>query len=260
MGGPEIETYQFRLFQGVPGISHAVFSRSGGVSQGAFDSLNVGLNSGDDPCAVAENRHRMLERMGTPQAVFLNQVHGTHIHAVTQEDPGQSHLVADGVITDQQGVSLVIQVADCQAILLFDPKKKVIANVHSGWRGSVHNIIGKCLQAMKDQFGCRPDHILAGISPSLGPCCAEFINYQEEIPQSLWQYKRAARPYFDFWKMSRDQLLAQGVKHDHIESMDICTRCRADLFYSYRKESTTGRFAVAIARAGQGNMRPHLKG
>lgn len=253
---PEIDIFKFKLFQGFSGLSHGVFSRSGGVSQGAFDSLNVGLNSGDDPSAVAENRRRMLAEMGTRQSIFLNQVHGSDIYAhknqetsaVTSPSSGQdTAIVADGVVTDRPGVCLVIQVADCQAILLFDPEKQVIANVHSGWRGSVHNIIGNCLEMMTRQFGCRPEHILAGISPSLGPCCGEFVNYQEEIPQELWSYKESDRPYFDFWKISRDQLMAQGVKKEHIEIMDICTQCRSDLFYSYRKDNLTGRFAASIA-------------
>jgi len=247
MGVPEIDILQFKLFQGFSGLSHGVFSRSGGVSQGAFDSLNVGLKSGDDPSAVAENRRRMLAEMGTRQAVFLHQVHGADIHVLKEGDISPTPLAADGVVTDGPGVCLVIQVADCQAVLLFDPHKQVIANVHSGWRGSVHNIIGNCLEVMTRQFGCRPEHILAGISPSLGPCCGEFVNYQEEIPQALWAYKEPDRPYFDFWKISRDQLMAQGVKKDHIEIMEICTQCRSDLFYSYRKEHITGRFAASIA-------------
>lgn len=247
MGVPEIDIFQFKLFQEFSGLSHGIFSRTGGVSQGAFGSLNVGLNSGDDPSAVAENRQRMLGKMGTDQAVFLHQVHGADIHVFKEEDISQTPITADGVVTARAGISLVIQVADCQAILLFDPHKQVIANVHSGWRGSVHNILGNCLNVMIQEFRCRPQDILAGISPSLGPCCGEFVNYQKEIPKELWGYKEADRPYFDFWKISRDQLTAQGVKKENIELMEICTRCRADLFYSYRQEHITGRFAASIA-------------
>jgi YfiH family protein len=254
MGRPDIKVFKFKLFQGYPGLAHGVFSRSGGVSSGCFDALNVGLSSGDDPSAVVENRRRILERIDTPKAVFLNQVHGINIHVLDKRLPpvlnptsGQVPVVADGVVTDMQGLLLVIQVADCQGVLLFDPEKQVIAGVHSGWQGSVQNIIGNCIDVMVDRFKCSPKHIRAGISPSLGPCCAEFVHYKNEIPKALWSYKLTGKPYFDFWKMSRDQMMEKGVEKKNIETMNICTRCNTDKFYSYRKEKKTGRFACVIS-------------
>ena len=187
--------------------------------------------------------------------VFLNQVHGDGIKILKQKDnkrlnglePGRDTCEADAVITDMKGVILVIQVADCQAVMLFDPQKKVVANIHSGWRGSLKNIIGKCIVEMETVFGCRPENILAGIGPSLGPCCGEFINYRNEIPRSYWGYKQENSDYFDFWAVSRDQLTTAGVIHDNIENMNLCTRCNTDLFYSYRAQNITGRFACVIA-------------
>ncbi|MDX2500846.1 MAG: laccase domain-containing protein, partial [Deltaproteobacteria bacterium] len=117
--------------------------------------------------------------------------------------------------------------------------------VHSGWRGSIDNIIGRTIEAMQHHFGCHPDAILAGIGPSLGPCCAEFINYKTEIPQEFWRYKDPV-DHFDFWAISYDQLLDAGVLAKHIESCQMCTRCRTDEFFSYRAEKTTGRFAAVI--------------
>lgn len=117
---------------------------------------------------------------------------------------------ADAVITDIKGIFLVIQVADCQSVMLYDPHQKAIANIHSGWRGSIMNIIGKCADTMVREFGCRPENLLAGISPSLGPCCSEFIHYKEEIPEPLWKYKHRDKDFFDFWAMSRDQLMEKG--------------------------------------------------
>ena len=87
---------------------------------------------------------------------------------------------------------------------------------------------------------------MAGIGPSLGPCCAQFIHYEQEIPEAYWMYQ--TRPYyFDLWQLSRDQLIAAGVLGEHITLAGICTSCRTDLFFSYRKEKTTGRFATVIA-------------
>lgn len=249
----------FSHFSGCSHLVHGVFTRKGGVSLPPFDSLNVGFSTGDDPAAVIENRRRILAWLKMPRAVFLNQVHETEVLVLAKDeknDPGlfwePGHpatgkaLTADAVVTDLTQVALVIQVADCQALMLADPEKNVIANVHSGWRGSVKNIIGQCVDVMIHRFGCDPDRILAGISPSLGPCCAQFIHYQKEIPETLWQYKCQDRPYFDFWALSVDQLTAKGVRPSHILTMNQCTRCRADTFFSYRKSRQTGRFACAI--------------
>jgi len=259
MGQSEIKFFKFTIFQDYSDLVHGVFTRSGGVSRGRFDSLNIGNNSGDDLSAVRENKSRILAEMGTKQAVFLNQVHGIAIHTIKKDEHSclptffpdkensKNPIFADGIVTDMEGISLVIQVADCQAILLFDPEKKVIANVHCGWRGSVENIIGNCIDVMTKKFQCQPGHILAGVSPSLGPCCAEFVNFQDEIPKVLWKYKLQNRPYFDFWKISRDQLMEKGVEKENIEIMNICTKCNTDKFFSFRQEKTTGRFACVLA-------------
>ncbi|WP_035240828.1 peptidoglycan editing factor PgeF [Desulfobacter vibrioformis] len=242
-----------------PGLVHGVFSRAGGYSKDAFSGLNIGLSTGDDPDVVNRNRRRMLSSLDLTRVLFFNQVHGTDIAVIKSEKDaadaaweGQGGapskiFKADAAVTNRKDLGLVIQVADCQAVVLYDPEKEVIANVHSGWRGSVDNILGRCINAMVTQFGCTPANIRAGISPSLGPCCAQFMNYKQEIPKSFWKYKDKDRPYFDFWQISRDQLGAYGVLDEHIETMGLCTRCRTDLFYSFRANKVTGRFAAVIA-------------
>ena len=85
----------------------------------------------------------------------------------------------------------------------------------------------------------------AGVGPSLGPCCSEFVHYQKEIPESLWSY-RVSENHFDFWAISQAQLVRAGLCPAHIEISRICTRCRRDLFFSYRAAHTTGRFAAIV--------------
>jgi len=252
---PEIRIFEFTHLKREPGIIHGIFTRAGGVSTGAFESLNVGMNSGDNRDAIARNRKLITLKMGMKPFVFLNQVHGDTIKVLKHDDndmqevfePGVETYTADALVTDMKDIFLVIQVADCQAVMLYDPEKKVIANVHSGWKGSIVNIAGATIDKMVEIFGCRPEDIMAGISPSLGPCCAEFRDYKTLIPEHLWKYKSEDRDYFDFWKMTEDQLMHRGVKKDNIENMHICTVCNNDLFYSYRREKTTGRFACVIA-------------
>ncbi len=241
-----------------PGLVHGVFTRAGGNSTGRFSGLNLGMNCGDDPEIVRANRADMLAALGVSNALFLNQVHGEDIlvlergsdirDLIWNAEAGKTHrpASADAVVTDVEDLALVIQVADCQAVIFYDPVRRVIANVHSGWRGSVANILGRCLDVMTGDFHCRTENIFVGISPSLGPCCAEFRDYRTWIPRPLWKYMSEDRPYVDFWEMSRAQLVENGINPDHIQSMELCTKCNADRFYSYRANKTTGRFGAVV--------------
>lgn len=241
---------QFACLQDFPELSHQVFSRRGGRSRAPFHELNVAFSVGDRPEDVHENRRLVAKAGDCRYTVYANQVHGTEILIYTGSSAaaaaaGKSRS-GDALITDIPGLALAVQVADCQAILLYDPVRRVAANIHSGWRGSVSDIAGKTVNAMKNRFGCRGRDLVAAIAPSLGPCCAEFRHYRTEIPERFWSYKDHT-DHFDFWKISRDQLAVAGLKPDNIHSGGMCTRCRTDLFYSYRGEARqTGRFAAVI--------------
>ncbi|MBI5590503.1 MAG: peptidoglycan editing factor PgeF [Deltaproteobacteria bacterium] len=226
-------------------IRHGIFTRQGGFSKGCYQGLNVGMGSGDDIDHVLRNRAAISGCMEHSELVFADQTHGTTIINLSECGPSGSRLSGDALITDTPGKSLVIQTADCQAVLIYDPVRKAAANIHSGWRGSIQNIIGLTVQAMIKEFNCDPKNLLTGIGPSLGPCCAEFIHYRSEIPKAFWAYKNHM-DCFDFWTLSKDQLAEAGIPENHIVSSNLCTRCRTDLFFSYRKEKTTGRFAAVI--------------
>ncbi len=232
-------------------IRHGIFTRKGGFSKGCYQGLNVGLGNGDTLDHVLQNRAAVSGCMGHSELVFAKQVHGTAIIYHAQRGPSGINLptgkaeTGDALITDTPGKSLVIQAADCQAVLIYDPVQKTVANIHSGWRGSIQNIIGLTVQAMIKDYGSDPKNLLTGIGPSLGPCCAEFIHYRTEIPKALWSYKNRT-DCFDFWAMSKDQLTEARIPKDQIVSSNLCTRCRTDLFFSYRKEKSTGRFAAVI--------------
>jgi polyphenol oxidase len=246
-----VSFYQFQLLSGLNGLSHGIFTRNRGSSKAPFDSLNVGLSVGDERSRVIKNRALIRDAANIDRLFFLHQIHDRHVFILKADygacididiKPPQK---ADAVITDCKQVGLVIQVADCQSVMLYDFKNQVIANVHSGWRGSVKNIIGHTILKMAEIFGCNPSDILAGIGPSLGPCCAEFVNYRKEIPEKYWQYKTDTN-HFDFWAISREQLEGAGVRSDNICASDICTRCNTGQFFSYRGEGVTGRFATVI--------------
>lgn len=232
-------------------IRHAVFTRRGGFSKGAYRSLNIAFGVGDDDTDVKRNRRLMSRCLADGDLSFMHQVHGTDVLTMDQSEdcnavlPQTEGNVGDAMVCNIRGRSIVVQVADCQAVLLFDPIKRVVANVHSGWRGSINNIIGLTVARMQQSFGSRPCDLVAGIGPSLGPCCAEFINYTDEIPETLWAYKTDVN-YFNFWAISHDQLSDAGVPADNIHVSGLCTRCNPELFFSYRGQRRTGRFAAVI--------------
>ena len=246
-----IDYYQFKLLEDIPGLRHAVFTRNRGVSIGPYASLNAGLSVGDSPERVAHNRELIRTCLDNSRLQFIEQVHGDAVAVIESDRPeGVSPPpTGDALVTGVAGLTLVTQVADCQPVFVCDPQRRVIANIHSGWRGSTQNIIGRAVAAMVKRYGCKPESLLAGIGPSLGPCCAEFVNFRDEIPPGLWQYKDN-RDHFDFWAVSRDQLRRAGLTGPHIEVGGLCTCCRTDSFYSYRAEGVTGRFAAAIGLAG----------
>jgi YfiH family protein len=242
--------FQFPLFQSVPGLVHGVFTRRGGGSEGALQGLNLSFSVGDRAGRVAGNRKRVRDLLNLPSLNSLRQVHGTEAVVIpngrgpdTTENPETES--GDILLTDRPGIGLMIKQADCQAVMLVDPRHKALANMHCGWRGNVRGVIPEGIKQMRAAYGTDPGDLLAAIGPSLGPCCAEFIHYREELPVEAWKYQ--VRPfYFDLWQWSRDQLVAAGVKAGNIEIAGICTSCRTDEFYSYRKEKVTGRFGSVI--------------
>jgi polyphenol oxidase len=232
-------------------IRHGIFSRTGGSSRGDFAGLNMSPAVGDDPVRVRQNQETIPAAMGGNAPVFLRQVHQTDVVIIDAEarskiEPFENPVFqGDALVTGLADVSIGILTADCQAVFIYAPDRRVVAAVHAGWKGSIGNIIGRCIHVMKHDFGCDPKKMVAGISPSLGPCCAEFINYRDEIPKALWRYKDS-RDHFDFWAMSRDQLTGAGLTPNHIEIAGICTKCNPHLFFSFRRSRQTGRFASVI--------------
>lgn len=237
--------FQFPAFGEIQGLRHGIFTRIGGSSRGSLKGFNLARSVGDLTATVDANRKKLVDIFAPGALHFTRQTHGNQVHVLDGGPPPDSPPSADALVCDRNGDFAVIQVADCQAVLLVDPRRRVVANIHSGWRGSVANIIGKTVGILTARCGCQPTDLLAGIGPSLGPCCGEFRHYREELPSEVWRYGNDA-DHFDFWSLSRDQLTAAGVPLSQIHQSQICTRCNTGLFYSYRASHATGRFAAVI--------------
>ena len=247
----EVPYLQFPQLSRFDQVAHAVYTRRGGVSTSRFSSLNASYSTGDQKEKVTLNLQIIREVIGAKDLRFMNQAHGTNILVFRNADTHQPEApsTGDAMITDMPDVALMVKQADCQAVLFFDPERGVISNAHCGWRGNAQNLLGTVVNRMKDDFGSRPSDIRAAIGPSLGPCCAEFVTHEEIFPEAFRRFM-GRKNYFDLWEVSRAQLLDAGLNPENIELAGICTRCRTDLFYSYRGEGVTGRFATVIMLTG----------
>lgn len=195
-------------------------------------------------------RETIAQYLGIPleRLISASQTHGKNVFVFRAGDPLPTSEVddVDAFVSNAPGVFFMIKVADCQAILFYDPVARVISAVHSGWRGSVQNIASETVSVMQKQFGCRPWDIRVGISPSLGPCCQIFTDPFHELPLAFHRYIQD-NGAVNFWQATLDQLRAAGVLPQHIEHSHICNSCHTDEYFSYRKEgSATGRFCAVI--------------
>lgn len=237
----EIHWLEFSLLQEEK-LKHGVFLRHGGVSRGAFASLNLGGAVGDEREDVLINRERVQKVLGLESLVFGKQVHGVDVFCVEKQEPNGA---CDGLITQEKGLGLTILHADCQAAIFYDPIEHLVANIHCGWRGNVQNIYQKTVDLLQKK-GSVPSNLLVCISPSLGPNRAQFIRYQEELPEHFHEFRKDG-DLFDFWEISKLQLKEAGVLSSHIECAKLCTHENEVDFFSYRRDKNTGRHATVVS-------------
>jgi len=235
------------------GVRHGFVGRAGGISQGNFASLNLGLFTEDRPENVAENEQRFCQALGVQTLVRVRQVHGRKVLVVdgaVADEKSRRQTESDAIITDQPGVALAVLTADCVPIILFDPARRVAGIAHAGWRGTCLQVAAATVESMEKRFGSRPREILAAIGPGVGPCCytvdEPVIKAAEESfgaeASHLIRRDHGQAPVFDLLAANRLTLEQAGLLPEHIESSDLCTSCRPDLFFSHRRDrGKTGR-------------------
>ena len=240
-----LKWYEFPGLAAHPELKHGVFTRFGGLSGPEGRELSLAFNETDPPENVAANLGRAEAALGLPPAAFARQTHGAEILAIRPGDgyhprtQAETRAGYDALLAPAPGVSLLIKVADCQAVLLYDPVSRALALAHCGWRGSVLNILGRVVAALA-ATGVPPARLKAAISPSLGPCCAEFVNHRAELPPDFLPFM-VRENHFDFWAISRRQLTEAGLLDENIETAGLCSRCSPE-FYSYRRGDLWPRF------------------
>ena len=193
------------------------------------------------------------------RVVTVRQVHGTEVLVLDQRSatvPKSSTDAHgyDAIVTDQPGVLVTVETADCVPILLLDPVRGVSAAVHAGWRGTLGGIVPKTVAVMQNRFGCSLRSIRAAIGPSIGVCCYEVngpvlgpmkrsFPYWAEVVEDV----KGTKAHLDLRGFNRRQLEEVGIGPARIETVNLCTACHPDLFYSYRRDGArTGRMSSGI--------------
>jgi YfiH family protein len=193
---------------------------------------------------------KLRAALGIPQGrlLTLRQVHGAEVLIFGENPKALTHpLPYDAVITDKKRVALGIWTADCLPILMVDRSKKVIAAVHAGWRGLWRGVVQRAVRTMIEAFESSPGDILAGIGPGIGPCCYEVgtdvVSLFQNSSGSPHQFiqEREGRMYLDLSCAAQLELSQVGIPPENIETIPLCTACRADLFFSYRRDGKPGR-------------------
>jgi purine-nucleoside/S-methyl-5'-thioadenosine phosphorylase / adenosine deaminase len=246
--------WRFQSLGALAGVAHFVSTRAGGVSPSPYETLNLSSSSGDDPANVRENRGRIARAYGidSTNLIGLRQVHGSTVHVV--DAPPDGPLEGDALTTIRPGLMLMVLAADCAPVLIYDPERRAVGAAHAGWKGTVGQVGSKLVQTMHERFGCRPDSLIAGIGPSIGPCCYEVgADVVERLEGSfanpgrlLLPHETPSKSYLDLWRANKVQLLEAGLVPDHIEIAGLCTKCNAQSFYSDRAQRPTGRFGAGI--------------
>ncbi|HMI91500.1 MAG TPA: peptidoglycan editing factor PgeF [Polyangiales bacterium] len=239
------------------GVVHGFNLRTGGVSEGAFASLNLGRSVGDEPEHVAENLRRFALATGYGQSALFetSQVHGAGVQAVSAgDDPvAVRRLEADALVAPAGGLAIAVRVADCVPVLLFAADSGAVAAVHAGWRGVARGVVEAGVRALIQIGEDAPQRLSAALFPHIGRCCFEVGEDVAEQLAALHPEPAAvvdrthSKPHVDLAAIVRAKLQALGLREESIERVAGCTRCEPERFFSFRRDGQrSGRHVAAI--------------
>lgn len=249
------------------GFSNAFSTRRGGVSPMPQDDLNLAGFDDDRAENIYENRRRFLTLFeGEWTLASCWQMHSADVRLVkTIDDTRQPEkalgetVYCDALTTRTPRILLGVKTADCIPVLLADARTGACAAVHAGWRGTLASIVAGTLERMAIEFGTQAGDISAAIGPAARACCYEVGHevieaFREKFAgaDSLFNPTRDGHALIDLQRANREQLIAAGVSPQNIYTAPLCTMCRTDLFFSYRREKRTlgrtGRLMSVIGR------------
>lgn len=244
--------------------------REGGVSDAPWKSLNIGLHVEDSHENVVANRRSLTDAINWPFEAWTcgEQVHGNRVAQVTPKDRGKGREMlsdslagVDALMTNVPDVLLTSFYADCVPLYFYAPDAGAVALAHAGWRGTVGEIARETVEAMKAEYGVKPDELIAAIGPSIDSCCYEVdgmvigevagvlakLGLEQSSKQLCLQPKENGKAYLNLKEINRQIMIKAGILPSRIELSNWCTGCRRDLFFSHRMEGgRTGRMASWI--------------
>lgn len=235
-------------FAAYPELVHLFTTRHGGVSGGCTASWNFGARTLDSEENIRQNYELLAETLGTgaESLVVSDQTHTTNIRVVQASDAGKGvtcpkdYEDVDGLVTDVPGIAIVTGHADCNAVFFYDPLKRVIGLVHSGWRGTLGGISREMVRKMKDCYGSSAENLITGLGPAL---CQDCFEVDTDVAQRFFDkdenyrnfsYQKGEKYYLDLKQIIRYDLLAEGILPEHFSDMNLCTKCHKDVFFSHR--------------------------
>ena len=263
----DIEYVSFNHFEQTALVSHCFMTRIGGVSEGDYSTLNPGLTTQDDTKKIAKNRAKISNLIGFKLSESIELEHGNKVHIIRKKEDNDGSIIADAVITNLKNEPLVILYADCVPVFILDPVTPAIALIHAGWRGTVLKIVTETVMAMQKEFNTNPSDCLAGIAPSIGKCCFEIGEDVAKQFITAFEAWKDLEPYLsnestnkhtdiqninnksyvDLWNINKRLLIQSGLLDSNISVSGLCTSCRKDLFFSYRRDKKiTGRMAAVL--------------
>ncbi len=248
--------FQFESLADQP-VTHAVFTRRGGVSEGPYAELNVGATVGDVRENVNQNLELAFAAVDRPRNSLFDSwlVHGTHALIATDPRPPEWEKPpqADIVLTNKPHVTLFMRYADCVPIIFFDPVNKAVGLAHAGWRGTVKGVALRAIEAMELEYGTRAKNLVVGIGPAIsasryeiGPEVVSEVETAYGHDASKLLRRQNGSVHFDLVAANKATLMEAGVRQ--IENADLCTATNSEDWFSHRGSGgKTGRFGALIA-------------
>jgi YfiH family protein len=225
------------------GVQTAMSMRGGNHEQNPL-GVNLSFRVDDNPTCVEQYRREFFGLVGltSVDVAIPDQVHSAAVQIV---DRGGMYDRCDALITSRRGLGLVVTIADCVPILLYDTKNHVIASVHAGWRGSAEKIVRVASSMLKENFETNPKDLVAWIGPSAGPCCYEVGRDVATQFTGTTSIQREEKWYLDLKEENRNQLLCEGLLVDNLECSTLCTICSPTM-QSYRRDGERSGRMMAI--------------
>lgn len=230
-------------------VRAGVSTRVGGVSRGPYTSLNLSATSGDDPFSVEENWRRFSRALGFPReaVVRLRQVHGSRVVEVAGPGSDAPPEEGDALLTFSPGPVLSVTVADCFPVFGFSRSAPALFLAHAGWRGTLGGIVRECLRALRRR-GIRGEEVTLLFGPGIGPCCFRVSPEVARLFPSFAVREGEDGFYVDLPAANAAQAREEGVREEGLFFSDLCTSCRGDLFFSYRRDGPRSGRMAAVAQ------------